>query len=76
MGTLRYVRRFEALRIKKAKRLCSLSSLIALMMEAVSTSETSVNFYETTRLNISEDSHLHPLQTEVSVNHFGRPAEL
>jgi hypothetical protein len=32
--------------------------LIALMMEAVSTSETSVNFYETTRCNIPEDRHL------------------
>jgi hypothetical protein len=30
----------------------------ALMMEAASTSETSVNFYQTTRLNIPEDSHL------------------
>jgi tRNA threonylcarbamoyladenosine modification (KEOPS) complex Pcc1 subunit len=28
------------------------------MMEAVTTSETSVNFYETTRRNIPEDSHL------------------
>jgi hypothetical protein len=28
------------------------------MMEAASTSETSVNFYQTTRRNISEDSHL------------------
>jgi hypothetical protein len=28
-------------------------------MEAVSTSETSVNFYETTRCNIPEDSHIH-----------------
>jgi hypothetical protein len=32
---------------------------IALMMEAVSTSETSVSFYQTTRHNIPEDSHLH-----------------
>jgi hypothetical protein len=32
--------------------------LIALMMEAVSTSETSVNFYKTTWCNIPEDSHL------------------
>jgi hypothetical protein len=32
---------------------------IALMMEAVSTSDTSVNFYETTRRNILDDSHLH-----------------
>jgi hypothetical protein len=29
---------------------------IALMMEAVSTSEMSVNFYETTRRNIPEDN--------------------
>jgi hypothetical protein len=29
------------------------------MMEAASTSETSVNFYQTTRRNNPEDSHLH-----------------
>jgi hypothetical protein len=28
------------------------------MMEAARTSETSVNFYQTTRRNIPEDSHL------------------
>jgi hypothetical protein len=33
-------------------------SLIALMMEAVSTSETVVNFYQPTRRNIPEDIHL------------------
>jgi hypothetical protein len=41
---------------------CLLSNdswVIALMMEAASTSETSVNFYQTTRRNNSEDSHLH-----------------
>jgi hypothetical protein len=32
--------------------------LIALMMEEVSTSETSVNFYETTRRNIPEGCRL------------------
>jgi hypothetical protein len=32
--------------------------LIAMMMEAVSTSETSVNFYQATRRNIPEHSHL------------------
>jgi hypothetical protein len=32
--------------------------LIALMMEAVSISETSANFYQTTRRNNPEDSHL------------------
>jgi hypothetical protein len=34
-------------------------SLTALMMEEVSTSEASINFYQTTRRNIPEDSHLH-----------------
>jgi hypothetical protein len=32
------------------------SVIIALMMEAASTSETWVNFYQTTRLNIPENS--------------------
>jgi hypothetical protein len=32
---------------------------IALMMGAVSTSETSVKFYQTTRYNIPEDCRLH-----------------
>jgi hypothetical protein len=31
------------------------AAIIALMMEAVSTSEKSVNFYETTRRNIPEE---------------------
>jgi hypothetical protein len=33
-------------------------ALITLMMEAASTSETSVNFYHTTQRNNPEDSHL------------------
>jgi hypothetical protein len=33
--------------------------LIALMMEAASTSETSVNFYKTTRRFNTKDSHFH-----------------
>jgi hypothetical protein len=36
--------------------------LVALMMEAVNTSETSVSIYQTTRRNIPEDSHLHRLR--------------
>jgi hypothetical protein len=32
---------------------------IALMMEAASTSETSLNFYQTTRRYNPEDGHLH-----------------
>jgi hypothetical protein len=40
--------------------MCSLPpSSVALMMEAVNSFETSVNFYETTRRNIPEDSHFH-----------------
>jgi hypothetical protein len=37
--------------------------LIALMMEAANTSETSVNLYQTTRRNIPEDSHLQISET-------------
>jgi hypothetical protein len=33
-------------------------SLIALMMEAVNTCETSVNLYQTTQRNVPEDIHL------------------
>jgi hypothetical protein len=36
------------------------ASIIALMVEAASTSETSVNFYQTAQRNNPEDSHLHP----------------
>jgi hypothetical protein len=39
-------------------------SLIALMMEAASTSETLVNFYQTTRCYDPEDSHLHSCRHE------------
>jgi hypothetical protein len=35
--------------------------LIALIMEAASTSETSVNFYQTTRCNIPEDIFIYKL---------------
>jgi hypothetical protein len=37
---------------------------IALMMEAESTSETLVNFYQTARCNNPEDSHLHTRRRE------------
>jgi hypothetical protein len=36
-----------------------LKSRVALMMEAARTSETLVNFYQTTRRYNPEDSHLH-----------------
>jgi hypothetical protein len=35
--------------------------MMALIMEAVSTSETSVSLYQTARRNIPEDSHIHEL---------------
>jgi hypothetical protein len=40
-----------------------------LMMEAASTSETSVNFYQTTRRNNPEDSHLHTRRRENLKSH-------
>jgi predicted protein tyrosine phosphatase len=51
---------------------------MALMMEVVSTCERSVSFYEITRLNISEDIHLHEdvfqhALHSVSVRCFGNP---
>jgi hypothetical protein len=39
---------------------------MALMMEAASTTETSVNFYQTTRSGIPEDSQLHSLRVHVN----------
>jgi uncharacterized membrane protein YraQ (UPF0718 family) len=45
-------------------------SLIVLMMETVSTSERSVNFYHTTRRNIPEDSHLHTHRRESPKSHL------
>jgi hypothetical protein len=52
------------------------------MMEAVSISETSVNFYQTTRRNILEDGHIHTRRHENLISHtrvancpvFGRTA--
>jgi hypothetical protein len=38
--------------------------VIALMMEAVNTSETSANFYQTARRNIPQDSRLHARRRE------------
>jgi hypothetical protein len=38
---------------------CSLVRAIARMMETANISETTINFYQTTRRNIPEDSHLH-----------------
>jgi hypothetical protein len=43
--------------------------LIALMIEAVSTSETSVNFYETSRSSILEGCHLHTRSRENFKSH-------
>jgi hypothetical protein len=40
------------------------SIIIIPIMEAVSTSETSVNFYQTARRNIPEDSHPHTRRRE------------
>jgi hypothetical protein len=39
------------------------------MMEAVSSSETSVNIYHNTRYNIPEDSHLYTHRCENMISH-------
>jgi hypothetical protein len=44
--------------------------VIALMMEAISTSKTSVNFYQTTRRNIPENSHLRTGRRENLKSHI------
>jgi hypothetical protein len=46
------------------------SIIIALMMGAANTSETSINFYQTTRRNIPEDSHLHTCRREDLKSHM------
>jgi hypothetical protein len=51
----------------------SITKAIALMMEAASTSETSVNFYQTTRRNNPEDSHLHTHRRENLKSHMFTP---
>jgi hypothetical protein len=43
--------------------------LIALMLEAASSSETSVNLYKSTRRNNPEDSHLHTRRRENLKSH-------
>jgi hypothetical protein len=56
--------------------LVAASKAIALMMEAASTSETSVNFCQTTRRNNPEVSHLHTRRRENLKSHtfrFVRP---
>jgi hypothetical protein len=50
----------------------SIIRAIALMMEAVHTSETSVSFYKTTRRNIPEDGHLHTRLRENLKSQQGR----
>jgi hypothetical protein len=42
----------------------AISWVIALMIEAASISETSANFYQTTRRNNPENSHLHTRRRE------------
>jgi rubrerythrin len=49
------------------RRVVSQKLTDALMMEAVSTSETSINIYETTQHNIPEDSHLHTARLLLSL---------
>jgi hypothetical protein len=52
----------------------AVSIIIVLMMEAASTSKIiSVNFYQTTRRNNPEDSHLHELLSASQKHSAVRP---
>jgi hypothetical protein len=48
----------------------NIRAIIALKIEAESTSKTSVNFYQTTRRNNREDSHLHNRHRENLKSHL------
>jgi hypothetical protein len=43
--------------LAEVRKVLTVSIIIVMVMEAVSTPETSVNFYQSTRRNIPEDSH-------------------
>jgi hypothetical protein len=49
---------------RSVRAMSEVASLIALMMEAVQTSETLVNSYQSTQLYNPEDSHLHSHRRE------------
>jgi hypothetical protein len=51
-------RRVVTLKLTDVSKVCTVSIIIALMMETVHTSEMSVNFSVTTRRYIPEDSKL------------------
>jgi hypothetical protein len=50
--------------------LASTGRIIALMMEVASTSETPAKFYQTTRRNNPEESHLHTRDSENLKSHI------
>jgi hypothetical protein len=51
-------------RVIDVSEVCAASIIRAMMMEAAHTSETSVNFYQTTRRYNPEDSHLNSRRRE------------
>jgi hypothetical protein len=56
MLQLKYVRTYQCMKVTVFR---DVAMSIALMMEAVSTSETCVSFYQTTQCNIPEESTVH-----------------
>jgi hypothetical protein len=48
----------------------NIRAIITLVMEAARTSETSVNFYQTTLRNNQEDSHFHDVSGSINEGKF------
>jgi hypothetical protein len=70
--------RFETLAVVRCEVLTAVSMNMAvfwvvgivLTMQAASTSETSVNFYQSTRRSSPQDSHLHTCRRENLQSYF------
>jgi hypothetical protein len=63
-------RRVVTLKLTNVSEVRTASSIITLVMKAVHTSETSVNFNVTTRRYIPEDSKLHTRRHENLKSHM------
>jgi hypothetical protein len=71
-GLLRRLDWYKFTNVSEVLSASIITTISALMMKAVSTSETSVNLYQTTRRNNPENSHLHTRRRENLKSHKQR----